>query len=246
GAKPVATVARRTLDATGAVTGWTATTALPAAVHSLGAVIFNGNVYVAGGSASGNAPVATVYRAPIQASGSLGSWQPLTSLPFRLSYFAFALNGTFLYAFGGDSGTVTPNDSSLTASAVDHTAYAEIDARTGDLTAAGWSSSGGQIGKLRAKHTAVVAGGDVLITAGLYNGSSSGAAEERYAPLHADGSGSSFSGATGANTIFSAGGGDVFHHPAVGHLDGPGAFHLRARAGDAVGTPPHTPHTLRP
>jgi len=63
--------------------------------------------------------------------------------------------------------------------------------RTGDLTAAGWSSSGGQIGKLRAKHTAVVAGGDVLITAGLYNGSSSGSAEERYAPLNADGSVSS-------------------------------------------------------
>ena len=242
--KPVATVYRGTLDATGAVTGWTPTTALPAAVHSLGAVIFNGNVYVAGGSASGNAPVATVYRAPIQASGSLGSWQPLTSLPLRLSYFAFALNGTFLYAFGGDSGTVTPNDSSLTATAVDNTAYAEIDVRTGDLTAAGWSSSGGQIGKLRAKHTAVVAGGDVLITAGLYNGSSSGSAEERYAPLNADGSVSSFSGATGSNTIFSAGGGNVFNHAAVGYVDGTGAFHVLVIGGDDVDTPTKKHNTV--
>jgi len=54
------------------------------------------------------------------------------------------LNGTFLYALGGDSGTVTPNDSGLTITAVDNTAYAQIDVRTGDLTAAGWSSSGGQ------------------------------------------------------------------------------------------------------
>src|SRR5207245_5802788 len=98
--------------------------------------------------------------------------------------------------------TVTPNDSSLTASAVDHTAYAEIDVRTGDLTAAGWSSSGGQIGKLRAKHTAVVAGGDVLITAGLYNGSSSGSGEGRDGPLNAVGSVSSLSGAAGADTLF--------------------------------------------
>src|SRR5712691_11447366 len=63
--KPVAMVRVGTLSATGAVTAWSTTTALPAALHSVGAVIFNGSVYVAGGSASGNVPVATVYRAAI-------------------------------------------------------------------------------------------------------------------------------------------------------------------------------------
>src|SRR5213076_178806 len=53
--------------------GWGTTTSLPAAVHSPGAVIFNGTVYVAGGSGSGNAPVATVYRAVIQSDGMLGT-----------------------------------------------------------------------------------------------------------------------------------------------------------------------------
>src|SRR5260370_25922114 len=116
--KPVATVYVGTLSSTGAVTGWTTTTPLPAAVHSLGAVIFDGTVYVAGGSGSGNAPVATVYSAPIQASGMLGAWQTLTSLPSARSYFAFGLSGTFLYALGGDNSTVTPNDSTLSAGAL--------------------------------------------------------------------------------------------------------------------------------
>src|SRR5439155_18141423 len=60
--KPVATVYLGTLGASGAVTGWSTTSALPAPVHSLGAVVFNGSVYIAGGSAAGNTPVATVYR----------------------------------------------------------------------------------------------------------------------------------------------------------------------------------------
>jgi len=90
----------------------------------------------------------------------------------------------------------------------------------------------------------VVAGGDVLITAGLYNGSSSGSAEERYAPLNADGSVSSFSGATGSNTIFSAGGGNVFNHAAVGYVDGTGAFHVLVIGGDDVDTPTKKHNTV--
>ena len=72
GGNPVATVYRGTLGATGTVTGWTTTTALPAPIHSAGAVIFNGNVYVVGGSGSGNAPVAAVYRSAINSDGTLG------------------------------------------------------------------------------------------------------------------------------------------------------------------------------
>src|SRR5579859_1902906 len=115
--KPVATVYLGTLSATGAVTGWATTTALPAPVHSVGAAIFNGNVYVAGGSGTGNAPVATVYRAAINSDGTLGAWQALTALPFARSYFGFGVNGTFLYALGGDSAAVSPNDSSVKGSA---------------------------------------------------------------------------------------------------------------------------------
>jgi len=235
--KPVATVRVGTLSATGAVTAWSTTTALPAALHSAGAVIFNGSVYVAGGSASGNVPVATVFRAAIMSDGTLGAWQALASLPFARSYFGFGVNGTFLYALGGDSGAVTPNDSSLSAKAISDVAYAEIDVHTGALTAAGWTANGNKLKKAVSKHTAVIAGGNVLVTAGLYNGASTGSTEESYAGLNLDGSTTAFNGATGTNTIAAAGGGDVFNHAAVGYLDATGAFHILVVGGDDVNAP---------
>jgi hypothetical protein len=235
--KPVATVYVGTLAATGAVTSWNTTAALPTAVHSCGAVIFNGNVYVAGGSGSGNAPVATVYRAAVQSDGTLGTWQTLASLPFARSYFGFGANGTFLYAFGGDSGTVTPNDSSLRGSVISDVVYAQIDVHTGNLTATGWTANGNKLKKAVGKHTVVVAGGNALITAGLYNGATTGSTEETYAGLNPDGTTSAFNGATGVNTIAAAGGGNPFNHAATGYLDASGAFHVLVVGGDDVNTP---------
>jgi hypothetical protein len=235
--KPVATVYIGTLSAAGAVTAWATTTSLPAAVHSLGAVIFNGTVYVAGGSGSGNAPVATVYRAAIRSDGTLATWQALPSLPFARSYLGFGIDGTFLYAIGGDSGTVTPNDSSLSAKAISDVIYAELDVRTGNVTAAGWTTDGAKLIKAVSKHTAVIASGNVLVSGGLYNGATSGATEESYAGLNPDGSTTSFSGATGSHTIASAGGGDLFNHAATGYLDATGAFHVLVVGGDDVNAP---------
>src|SRR2546421_2887004 len=79
--KPVATVYRGTLGASGAVAAWSTTTALPAPVHSLGVVVFNGSVYVAGGSGSGNTPVAAVYWGPIKPGRPLGGWGAPGSFP---------------------------------------------------------------------------------------------------------------------------------------------------------------------
>ena len=237
GGKPVATVYRGTLGATGAVTGWSPTTTLPAAVHSAGAVIFNGSVYVVGGSGSGNAPVATVYRSAVQSDGTLGAWQSLASLPFARSYFGFGINGTFLYALGGDSGAVTPNDSTLKTSAISDVVYAAIDVHTGNLTASGWTTNANKLKKAVNKHTTVTAVGNVLVTAGLYTGATTGSTEESYAALNTDGSTGAFNGATGANTISSAGGGNLFNHAAVGYLDANGAFHVLVVGGDDVNTP---------
>lgn len=236
--KPVATVYRGTLSASGAVTGWSTTTALPAPAHSLGAVVFNGSVYIAGGSGTGNAPVATVYRAAINSDGTLGAWAPLAPLPFARSYCAVGVNGTFLYALGGDSSSVTPNDSSsLKTTSLSDVVYAQIDIRTGGLTAAGWTAGANKLKKAVSKHTAVVAGGNVLVTAGLYNGATTGSTEESYAGLNVDGSTTSFNGATGANTISSGGGGNLFNHAATGYLDAAGAFHVLVVGGDDVNAP---------
>ena len=242
--KPVATVYLGTLGASGAVTGWSTTSALPAPVHSLGAVVFNGSVYIAGGSAAGNTPVATVYRAPINSDGTLGAWAPLTSLPFARSYLGFGVNGTFLYAFGGDSSALTPNDSSsLKTSSLGDVVYGQIDVHTGNLTGVGWTLSTNKLKKPVAKHTVVVAGGNALITAGLYNGALTGSSEESFTGLNADGSTGPFNGATGVNTITKLGGGNLFNHAATGYLDATGAFHVLVVGGDDANAPTTTKHT---
>src|SRR5207247_9683343 len=99
---------------------------------------------------------------------------------------------------GGDSGTVTPNDSSLSAKAISDVIYAEIDVHTGNLSAAGWTANGNKLKKVVSKQTAVVAGGDVLVTPGLYNGDAPRTREAPYAGLTSDGSTNAFNGATGS------------------------------------------------
>lgn len=235
---PSSAVYRGTLTASGTVSVWTTVTALPAPLRSAGVVVFQGDLYVVGGATTGNAPVATVYRSRLDAAGGLGAWQALTSLPFRRAHFGFGSFGGYLYAFGGDSGVVAPHSGAQSASSIADVAYARIDLKSKSFTAAGWSSLAGQLTKSVSKHTAVVAGGNVLITAGLYNGAQSGATEESYAQLNADGSSGSFHGATGSNTIASLiSGANLFNHAAVGYVDGAGVFHVLIAGGDDVNNP---------
>jgi hypothetical protein len=113
-----------------------------------------------------------------------------------------------------------------------------VNLRSGDLDAAGWTTAGTKLTKSVSKHTAVVAGGYVLITAGLYNGATSGSTEESYAQLNPNGTLSSFNGATGSNTIASlVTGGNLFNHAAVGYTDAAGLFHVLVAGGDDVNAP---------
>jgi hypothetical protein len=235
--KPVATVYVGKTSQTTGVTAWTATTPLPVPLHSAGAAVFDGGLYVVGGSTVGNVPVSTVYRASIGADGSLGAWRTLTPLPFKRSYFGFGIAGTFLYALGGDSGTVTPNDSIPSPTAINDVAYAQIDVRTGNLTAAGWQSGSGRLMAAASKLTALPASGAILVTAGLYVGAATGSTEETYATVKASGATGAVASLTGSNTISSSGGGNVFNHAAVGFVDITGAFHELVVGGDDVNTP---------
>jgi len=240
--QPSTTVYRGTLAADGTVSSWVQTTALPVPLHSIGAVIFHGDLYVAGGSTTGNAPAGAVYRSRIDTSGTLGAWQTEAALPFPRAHAGLGAFGGYLFTFGGDSGAVAPNTGSLSASALGDVASAKIDLRTGDLTSAGWTTNPNKLKKVVTKHTAVIAGGDVLITAGLYNGASTGSTEESYAQFNSDGTVGAFNGATGSNTISSIGGGNLFNHAALGYTDGNGALHVLVVGGDDVNTP-GTKHT---
>ena len=229
---------RGTIATDGTIGGWTQAGTLPAALHSFGAAIFLGNLYIWGGATTNNAPVATVYRSTIDATGAFGAWKTETALPAARAYFGYGSFGGYLYSFGGNTGTVAPNDGSVTSSTMTaEILYAQIDLRSRDVMTSGWTVNPSPLSKARMKHTAVVAGGNVLITGGLYAGASTGSSEESYAQLNADGSTGSFLGATGSNTITSSGGGNLFNHGAAGYTDGNGAFHTAVVGGDDVNTP---------
>ena len=87
---------------------WQTTTPLPAAVHSAGAVVFRGYMYVTGGADGQNAPTSTALRAAVNADGTLGAWQPIAALPGGAAYQSLINFGPYLYAIGGDGSTVAP------------------------------------------------------------------------------------------------------------------------------------------
>jgi hypothetical protein len=232
---PVATVFRGLLNPDGTITSWSGG-ALPEALHSASAAIVRGDLYIAGGSGSGNVPVATVYRARIDSLGVLGAWHAEPPLPFPRSYAAVGQAGNTLYVFGGDSAAVSPDDPNLAnGTKVSQIVYASPDLRTGDL--AGWTVNGGALGKAIAKHTAVLLGGRVLLTGGLYVGADAAASEESYATVNQDGSVGAFADATGTHTIVSAGGRSLFNHAAVAYLDASGTPHVLIVGGDDVNAP---------
>src|SRR6185436_8162623 len=93
----------------GNLSAWQSTTPLPTALHNAGAVVFRGFVYVAGGASGTHQPTASAYRAEVHADGTLGSWQPVGSLPKPTAYHAMVSFGPYVYVVGGDNGTVAPS-----------------------------------------------------------------------------------------------------------------------------------------
>jgi hypothetical protein len=224
------------LNANGSVGAWTQVGKLPssAALHSLGAVVFMGHLYVFGGANSNNNPVATVYRVVIQPDGTVhdGDWASETSLPFPRAHFGFGQFNGQLYAFGGDSGSISPNDSLPSATAVSDIVYAPVDLFSRDLKG-GWIKNGNSLPAKRMGESAIVAGapgaGQVLISGGLVTGGP--ADEEVYAPINADGSIGTF---TVAPSLISTlcGGCSIFNHAAIGYINTNGGFHVAVVGGD--------------
>lgn len=233
---PSNVIYRGEIDSTGAVTDWTIAGALPVPARSVGVAVFHGDLYIAGGSTVGDAPVAGVYRARIDTSGALSAWQTLPSLPSARSYHSMISAGSYLYCLGGETGTVAPDDSSGGGGVLNDVAVARIDLRSGNLLAPGWYGTT-SLNKSRTKHTAVLSGGYVLVSAGIYNGAKNGSSEQSYTQVDANGALGSFNGATGSQTILSAGGKNLFNHAALGYADPLGAAHVIVIGGDNLNQP---------
>ena len=220
------------LDRTNAV--WTSESALPVPLHSMGVAVFRSWLYVAGGAGAGDTPSAEVHRARIQEDGSLGSWESQTSLPVPLAYAPLTQAAGVLYVLGGETAAVSPGDAALTGTRTSDVIYAPLDLRTGEIAGASWTLNSSTLIKNRSKHTAVAAGGWVLVSGGLYNGAATSATEHSFATIDVDGSLGSFGGATGSQTIAAAGGVPFFNHTALEYVDASGEAHVVVLGGTDV------------
>lgn len=233
---PTRTVFRSAVELDRTNPTWVEETALPLPLHSMGALVFRSWLYVVGGATTGHAPVSDVHRARIREDGSLGAWEAQPSLPEALAYPGVAQAAGVLYVVGGENAISAPGDGTLTATRTDAIHSNPFDLRTGELTGASWTPNPSSLIKTRAKHSAVAAGGWVLVSGGLYNGAASSATEHEYATIEPDGTLGSFGGATGSQII------DVpfFNHEALAYVDASGEAHVVILGGTNV-TDPSTP-----
>jgi hypothetical protein len=234
---PTSAVFRSALGLDRANAPWVQETPLPVPLHSMGVAIFRSWLYVIGGATSGDAPVAEVYRARINEDGSLGVWESQPALPSPRAYPAVAQAAGVLYALGGETAAAPPGSGTLTTTRSNEIYFNPLDLRTGELADVSWTLNPSSLIKARAKHTAVAAGGWILVSGGLYNGAANSATEHSFAAINVDGTLGSFGGATGSQTIDAAGGVPFFNHAAVAYVDAAGEARVVILGGTGVNDP---------
>ncbi len=88
------------------ITGWTAGTALPAAIGAGQVIVTSNRVYLLGGGVgAGMPPTAAVYTAAINSDGTLGTWTAGTALPIVLAQSQSIVTKNRVYLLGGYNGT---------------------------------------------------------------------------------------------------------------------------------------------
>lgn len=88
---------------------WNATTALPQPTINAAAEVYDGYLYIIGGENGSSTYYSSVYFAPINSDGTLGSWSSTTPLPQTDAVMSSTIYNGYIYIIGGDvSGTVYP------------------------------------------------------------------------------------------------------------------------------------------
>ena len=87
---------------------WAVSTSLPVARMFGQAIVTNNRVYLLGGS-NGNSYVNTVYTAPVNSDGTLGSWSSAAPLPVALGHSQAVITKNRVYLIGGrtNSGVIS-------------------------------------------------------------------------------------------------------------------------------------------
>ena len=168
------------INADGTVGSWNTTTSFATARHGHTSVVHNGYLYVKGGH-SGSAPLSDVQYAPINADGTVGSWNTTTSFATARQGHTGVVHNGYLYVIGGYDISNFFND----------VQYAPINA---DGTVGGWSTTT-SFTNVRQGHTSVVHNGHLYVIGGhdQSSGSSVFLNDVQYAPISADGTVGSWS-----------------------------------------------------
>ncbi len=151
----------------GAVSTWTSLTSLlPQPLLGLSATVHNGYLYVAGGISVTGATVATVYSAPVNIDGTLGTWTTATNaLPTARAFGSmFVFGGVIYYIDGDPDSSIPPNNQNVG----DTTVYYASAIRG---TVGSWTQNGNSTIHDRAKGVLFNAFGQVISGEGVYTGS---------------------------------------------------------------------------
>ncbi len=89
------------ISSDGTLGSWIIGTSLPGILASSQAIVTNNRVYLVGGAIAGTTSVSTVYTAPINPDGTLGSWTIGTSLPGPLQGSQAIVTKNRVYLLGG-------------------------------------------------------------------------------------------------------------------------------------------------
>jgi N-acetylneuraminic acid mutarotase len=173
GAGYVATTYYAPLNTNGTIGTWTATTVLTQALAQATSIVYNGYLYELGGYNSGGYQ-STVYDAPFNSNGSIGSWSTITALTVATRQATSVVYNGYLYELGGQASSGT----------LSTTYYAQIN-NGGTGTAGSWTTNSPALTAAVYNSTSDVYNG-YLYELGGYNGS--GVTTTYYAPINSNGS----------------------------------------------------------
>ena len=107
GTNALNTIYTAAINSDGSIGVWVNSGTLPTTIHSSLAFISNNTVYLLGGNTGSGfgTIVSTVYSAPINSDGILGTWVARTSLPGPLSQSQVIATQNKIYLIGGHDGT---------------------------------------------------------------------------------------------------------------------------------------------
>ncbi|PSO43460.1 hypothetical protein BRC19_00340 [Candidatus Saccharibacteria bacterium QS_5_54_17] len=173
------------INSDGSLGSWSTTSSLGTARQEHGASVYDGYLYVVGGSDPSGSVIASTEYAPINSDGTLGAWSTTSSLTRERTELGVAVHDDYIYATNGFDGT----------GELDSVEYAPINS---DGTLGSWSSTS-TTATAKSLHASVAHNGYLYVIGGLDSNNNTLASVE-YAPINSDGTLGSWSTTASLNS----------------------------------------------